>query len=84
MDVIKATCILHNLIQKETTPAQALRLTRKAEELPIGGMDAVEAVDRPANRGGVKALRIYEIFKNYMAPLDWQEAHVTRGQFTVE
>ncbi|PIK47526.1 hypothetical protein BSL78_15614 [Apostichopus japonicus] len=53
-DVVKATCVLHNLIHR------------------IG------------NRAGVEAVQCREIFKEYfcnVAPVEWQESHVTPGIF---
>lgn len=81
VDIIKASCVLHNMLQAETTPAQTSVLTQEVEGLTINGIGDL----RPTgNRAGHEALQVREKFKtffNQIAPLTWQEAHVTRGRF---
>ena len=56
VDVIKASCVLHNLMQLESTPAQVTTLTHEVRSRSIDGMDAL----RPTgNRAGLEALKLH-------------------------
>lgn len=81
VSIIKATCALHNMLQAASTPAQIRHLTQETTGLPVAGLRQLIPT---GNRGGAEALRIREQFTDYFnvtAPLEWQEAHVTRGTF---
>lgn len=80
-DIVKATCVLHNLIQRDTTPAQITELNQGSERMAVEGL---RDIPRIGNRAGVEAIQCREIFKEYfcnVAPVEWQESHVTRGIF---
>lgn len=79
--IVKAACVLHNMLQLDTTPAQVISTLREVEEIDINGM---QDMVRVGNRAGDEPIRIRNIFKEYfsrVAPLPWQDAHVRRGIF---
>lgn len=79
--IIKATTVLHNLLQAASTPAQIRVLAQETIDEPVAGLGELIPT---GNRAGREALRIREIFTDFFnvtAPLDWQEGHVTRGCF---
>ena len=81
-DIVKATCVLHNMLQANTTPAEVTTLLQEAETMTNDGL---QGIARRGNRAGRDAIAIRNIFKEYfvsVAPVPWQHAHVNRGVFT--
>ena len=79
MDIIKASCVLHNMLQAESTPAQIQSLSNEIAGRSITGLDDLRPV---GNRAGTDTLAIRGKFKEFFsntAHLPWQEAHVMRG-----
>lgn len=81
-DIVKATCVLHNFLQAQTTPAQVTTLLQESEDESNAGLQDVTGA---GNRAGKDALDVRNAFMDYfvnIAPVQWQEAHVNRGVFT--
>lgn len=82
-EIIKATCVLHNFLQSQSTPAQVTNLLQEAEDITAEGFEDLAG---SGNRGGKDAITIRNMFMEYFvdyAPVSWQIAHVNRGVFTV-
>lgn len=79
--IVKATCVLHNMMQAESTPSEISSLVEETRGTPIDGLEDLNGI---GNRAGNQAMEIRQKFKMYfndIAPLAWQEAHVNRGMF---
>ena len=84
VDIIKASCVLHNMLQADSTPAQIRSLSTENVGRSITGLNDLRQV---GNRDGTNTLTIHGKFKSFFsntASLPWQEAHVTRGFFTAD
>ena len=80
--IVKATCVLHNLLQGQTTAARVTALLKEIQGAQTEGLQEVVGVE---NMGGTGAADIRNDFMNYfvnVSPVQWQNAHVTRGSFT--
>lgn len=80
-DIVKATCVLHNMLQQQTTPAQVTTLLQDYNEDQVEGLRPLQGV---GNRATNDAAEIRQKFKEYfihVSPLSWQDAHVHRGSF---
>lgn len=79
--IVKATCVLHNFVQGQTTPAQVTTLLQETAGVNNAGLQDVTGA---GNRAGRDALDIRNAFMNYFvnySPVQWQEDHVNRGIF---
>lgn len=79
--IVKATCVLHNLLQSQSTPAQIVTLLEDADRESHG----MRNLKRSGNRGSKNAEEIRDKFMDYFLNdnvLEWQHDHVTRGKFT--
>ena len=79
--IVKATCVLHNYLQGQTTPEQITALLKEASEIDIEGLQDLTPA---GNRGGVDAINIRKLFADYfvdVSPVSWQNDHVNRGIF---
>ena len=81
-EIIKATCVLHNVLQAQSTPAQVTTLIKETgDTCPDGLQDFTLG----GNRAGRDALKVRNIFKEYFSDrgsVPWQLKHVQRGIFT--
>lgn len=80
--IVKSTCVLHNFLQGQTTPAQITQLLYETDNSHINALQNAAAT---GNRAGLDAMAIRNIFVEYFAnvsPVSWQEEHVNRGIFT--
>ena len=80
--IVKATCVLHNFLQCQTTPVQMTTLLQEAEGMHNAGLQDVAGA---GNRAGRDATDIRNAFMDYfvnISPVQWQDAHVNRGFFT--
>lgn len=80
--IVKATCVLHNFLQGQTTPAQVTTLLQESESVNIEGLQDLTAA---GNRAARDALTIRNTFMDFfvdVSPVPWQNAHVNRGIFT--
>ena len=78
--IVKATCLLHNMLQANTTPAEATTLL----EQEVGGAEGLEDLPGLAHRSTDEALATRDQFREYFVninPLTWQNEHVRRGLF---
>lgn len=79
--IVMATCVLHNMIQNETTAAQATTILQQQR----GGQDQnLHNLTGIGNRASADAIRIRNAFKDYFvqsSPLSWQTNYVRRGLF---
>lgn len=79
-DIVKATCVLHNYLQGETTQAQTAILIREGVE----NAPQDEGLHGGGGRAAGRALEVRDRLKDYFNncdPLEWQVAHVNRGSF---
>ena len=77
VDIVKATCLLHNLVQKSSTPMQ--RINPEETTTPEG---LLPIAPRRGNRALTEAKYVRNIFKTYfndVNPLPWQLNVVRRG-----
>lgn len=81
--IVKATCVLHNMLQSQSTPAQIQALQQEYDEMTeCSGLQNIAAV---GNRAGEDAISIREVFVDYFAnvhQLHWQNDYIQRGHFT--
>lgn len=80
--IVKATCVLHNMLQNSSTPAQITSLIGESENAEMHGLAPLQAA---GNRAGQSAIAVRDTFMDYfvnVAPLTWQVGHVNRGSFT--
>ena len=78
---LPGTCVLHNMLQESSTPAE---LTVLLESHDVNVVHGLQDLPAQGYRGTDEALRIREKFKRYFIeinPLTWQNAHVRRGLF---
>ena len=81
-EIIKATCVRHNFLQSQSTPAQVTNLLQEAEDISAEGFENLAG---SGNRGGRDAITIRNTFMEYFAdfsPVAWQIVHINRGVFT--
>ena len=81
-EIIKATCVLHNFLQSQSTPAQVTNLLQKSEDISAEGFKNLAG---SGNRGGRDTITIRNTFMEYFvdySPVAWQIAHINRGFFT--
>jgi len=79
--IVKACAVLHNMLQRETTPAQVASIL---EDFDAEDLQGLRPLARGGNRGSVLACEIRDKFKNYFTQVHafpWQEAHIRRGCF---
>ena len=76
--IIQATTILHNMLQRDSTPASTAELIEDYNPDNIHGLDGLRLL---GTRGTTEAARIREKFKEYFVahPLPWQTQYVRRG-----
>lgn len=80
-DIVKATTVLHNMVQRQTTPAQVANLLEEYNEDEVEGFLPLRNV---GYRGSMKASDIRSNFKDYFTHVNvvpWQTTHVRRGYF---
>ena len=80
--IVKATCVLHNIVQGQTTATQLPALLQEIQGAQTEGQQDVAGV---GNRGGIGTADIRNAFLSYfvnVSPVLWQNADVTRGSFT--
>ncbi|KAJ8021812.1 Protein ALP1-like [Holothuria leucospilota] len=78
-NVVKATCLLHNMIQSESTPSQTAAIMVD----PNHNSQSLVDFSGTGNRAAKQAKDIRERFKEYfchIAPLPWQENVTDRGK----
>jgi len=78
-EIVKATVVLHNLLQKETTATQTASMLHDYSVRPAGG---VEDLPRIGVHGSQQAADIRDTFRNYFNHfnvLPWQDNSVRRG-----
>lgn len=81
--VIKSTCVLHNMLQQQSTPAQLQALQVECDEHVQ--YEALTGLPRIGHKQGVEAVQIREVFMEYFATvnqLSWQTKYIRRGHFT--
>jgi hypothetical protein len=77
--VVKASVVLHNMLQAESTPAQVTTLLQDAASLNIEGLRNITHV---GNRAGPEPTRIRDAYTEYFCnvqPVPWQLQRVQRG-----
>ncbi|KAL8602270.1 hypothetical protein ACOMHN_022783 [Nucella lapillus] len=80
-DIVKATIVLHNLLQRQTTPAEVTALLHEVEDIDVAALQDLENV---GGRQALEHIRVRDAYMNYfcnIAPLQWQEKHAERGRF---
>ncbi|KAL8565422.1 hypothetical protein ACOMHN_029115 [Nucella lapillus] len=80
-DIVKATIVLHNLLQCQTTPAEVTALLHEVEGIDVAALQDLENV---GGRQALEHIRVQDAYMNYfcnIAPLQWQEKHAERGRF---
>ena len=78
--IVKASCLLHNMIQTSTTPAEITSLLENNEE----NMEGLQNFNPCGYRGTDDAICTRNKFKQYFVdinPLTWQNEHVRRGLY---
>ena len=79
--VVKATCVLHNMLQLNSNPADVPVLQEECQNQHIEGWKELPHI---GNRACDEAIRVREAFKDYFCnsfPLSWQTDYVRRGAF---
>ena len=75
--VVQAACVLHNMLQRDSTPAMTDEMIRvqHAEAAEVRGLKALPGF---GTRGTNEAIAIREVFRDYFVkhPLLWQEAYL--------
>lgn len=82
-DIVKATLVLHNLLQVHTTPAQVTSLLQEVAGVPIEGLHSIQ---HTGNRAAGEAVQVRNSYIEYFCnvqPLPWQSRHVLRGTINV-
>jgi hypothetical protein len=76
--IVQSTTILHNMLQKETTPAFAADPIGETQRQEVTGL---ESLRRLPTRGTTEAVDIRDKFTKYFVdhPLPWQESYIQRG-----
>ena len=80
-DIIKATCVLHNFLQSQSTPAHVTNILAEAADIAAEG---IENLAHSGNRGGEDAITIRNKYMEYFvdySQVSWQIARVNRGVF---
>ena len=80
--IVKATCVLHNFLQLQTTPSQVTTLLQEAETANIEGLHDLTATGNRAARDVVTIRNNFMEFFTDVSHVPWQDAHVNRGRFT--
>ena len=78
---VKATCCLHNMLQRETTMAQINKMLQDNEQHPPEGMGNLLGT---GNRFSRDADSVRKSFTDYFVDcnaLTWQNQHIMRGTF---
>lgn len=82
--IVKATCLLHNLLRLDSTPAQTTAIIQEMDSAPTEALSDLPAL---GNRASNQALQIRENFMEYFTavkPLPWQESVVNRGKHNLK
>lgn len=82
--IVKATLVLHNMLQAQTTPAQVTCLLEEVRGVPIQGLVSIQ---RTGNRGARQAVQVRELYMDYFTkycPVPWQLNHVQRGSLGLD
>jgi hypothetical protein len=81
--IVKATLVLHNFLQAQTTPAQVTCLLQEVAGKETHGL---ENLQRTGNRPAANAAEVRDRLARYFVqqPLPWQMRHVTRGRIDAE
>lgn len=80
-EIVKATVVLHNLLQKQTTVSQTATILNDFDERRANG---IRPLQRIGLRGSNPATAVRDNFKDYIVNynvLPWQEARVRGGFF---
>ena len=81
--IVRATCVLHNMLQRDTTPAQVQTLIEEAADQEPEGLVPLQHYGM---RGADNAILVRNKFTEYFIhnyPLHWQLDYVNRGHFNV-
>ena len=80
-DIVKAAIVLHNMLQRQTTPAQIANLLEDYNQDEVEGLCSLNGT---GNRGSTQAIDVRNNFKDYFTHVNlvqWQTNHVRRGYF---
>ena len=81
VEIVKASCCLHNALQTQSTPSEVANLLQDDQQ-PHEGIANLQGI---GNRSGTDAKRLRNLYKEYFvnySPLSWQEARISKGSFT--
>ena len=81
--VIKATCVLHNFLQANSTPSQVTELMQEAENDDLAGLANIR---RSGSRPSEAAVSVRNNFTNLFAQdnaVPWQTDYVQRGSCAI-
>lgn len=80
--LVKAACVLHNMLQGQSTQAELQILQN--ETPTIANVEGMRPIRRIGGRAGNDALAVREVYKDFFvqdASVPWQQQHIRRGFF---
>ena len=80
--IVKATCVLHNMLQRQTTANQLQRLLEDAPDLD--NAQKIRPLQGTASRSGLEVLSIRDSYKAFFIQdesVPWQNEYIRRGSF---
>lgn len=79
--IVKATCVLHNMLQISTSPMEIQALQ---QDYDANAVEALQNIPHIGARPGLEACHIRDTFKVYFVNINtllWQHDHIRRGIF---
>ena len=78
--IVKATCVLRNMLQTQSTPAQNTQVLHDCPD--PNDVEGLRDLDRYGYRGTNNAIHVRDLYKDFFSrdeSVPWQLAHVRRG-----